>query len=98
MGVITAGAGRGGRRPRGASNALQDLDYPGYPSVSPKVPPETSIDDLVPLAAATECIQSQLWTKTAGFWVSYPRTVLLTSLAGNHQTADPQSARESVVR
>ena len=92
MGMITAAqaaeaAGRGVER-------LQDLDYPGSPAC-PRVPPETSIDDLVPLAAATEHPISVV-DEDGRLLGVIPRTALLTSLAGNHQTADPN--RESVVR
>ena len=52
IGVVTAGQAAEAAS-RGASR-LQDLDYPEYPAC-PKVAPEMSIDDLVPLAAATEC-------------------------------------------
>ena len=92
MGVITAAqaaeaAGRGVRR-------LQDLDYPESPA-SPRVAPETSIDDLVPLAAATEHPISVV-DEDGKLLGVIPRTALLTSLASNHQSAE--SSRESVVR
>ena len=73
---------------------LQDLDYPESPA-SPRVPPETSIDDLIPLAAATEHPISVV-DEDGRLLGVIPRTALLTSLASNHQTADAN--RESVVR
>ena len=92
MGMITAAqaaeaAGRG-------VESLQDLDYPESPA-SPRVPPETSIDDLVPLAAATEHPISVV-DEDGRLLGVIPRTALLTSLASNHQTAE--ASRESAVR
>ena len=92
MGVLTAAqaaeaAGRGVER-------LQDLDYPGS-TVCPRVPPETSIDDLIPLAAATEHPISVV-DEDGRLLGVIPRTALLTSLATNHQAADTN--RESMVR
>ena len=92
MGMITAAqaaeaAGRG-------VESLQDLDYPESPA-SPRVAPETSIDDLVPLAAATEHPISVV-DEDGRLLGVIPRTALLTSLASNHQTAE--ASRESAVR
>ena len=92
IGLITAvqaaeAAGRGVAH-------LQDLDYTESPAC-PRVPPETSIDDLVPLAAATEHPIAVV-DEDGRLMGVIPRTALLTSLASNHQPAD--SNRESVVR
>lgn len=73
---------------------LQDLDFSESPAC-PRVPPETSIDDLVPLAAATEHPIAVV-DEDGGLMGVIPRTALLTSLARNHQSAD--ASRESVVR
>ena len=92
MGVITAGQAVEAAS-RGVSR-LQDLDYPETPA-SPRVPPETSIDDLVPLAAATEHPISVV-DEDGKLLGVIPRTALLASLARNHQAAE--ASRESVVR
>ena len=92
IGVVTAGQAAEAAS-RGASR-LQDLDYPEYPAC-PKVPPETSIDDLVPLAAATECPISVV-DEDGKLLGVIPRTALLTSLARNHQGA--RAGQESMIR
>ena len=92
MGVITAGQATEAAR-RGVSR-LQDLDYPES-AASPRVPPDTSIDDLVPLAAATEHPISVV-DEDGRLLGVIPRTALLASLARNHQAAEAN--RESVVR
>ncbi|MDE2861644.1 MAG: glycine betaine/L-proline ABC transporter ATP-binding protein [Chloroflexota bacterium] len=92
MGVITAGQAAEAAS-RGVSR-LQDLDYPES-AASPRVPPETSIDDLVPLAAATEHPISVV-DEDGRLLGVIPRTALLASLARNHQAAE--ASRESVVR
>ena len=92
VGVVTAeraaeAASRGVQR-------LQDLDFRGSTS-SPRVPPETSIDDLIPLAAATE-LPIAVVDEDGRLLGEVPRTNLLASLAENNQSASAN--RESVVR
>ena len=89
IGVVTAGQAAEAAS-RGASR-LQDLDYPACP----KVPPVTSVDDLVPLAAVTECPISVV-DEDGKLLGVIPRTALLTSLARNHQAA--RAGQESMVR
>ncbi len=92
IGVVTAeraaeAAGRGVQR-------LQDLDFRSA-TASPRVSPDTSIDDLIPLAAATE-LPVTVVDEDGRLLGEIPRTNLLTSLAGNRQPANGN--RESVVR
>ena len=92
IGVITAGQAAEAAS-RGVSR-LRDLDYPES-AASPRVLPDTSIDDLVPLAAETEHPISVV-DEDGKLLGVIPRTALLASLARNHQAAD--AGRESVVR
>jgi glycine betaine/proline transport system ATP-binding protein len=69
--------------------SLQDLDLPES-SLCPRVSPSTSIDDLIPLAAETECPISVV--NDEGQLVGViPRTALLSSLAENQRTKEEAS-------
>ena len=84
MGVVTVDQAAAAVQRRVAS--LQDLDLPESP-LCPRVSPDTSIDDLIPLAAETECPISVV--NDDGRLVGViPRTVLLSSLAQNQKTQD----------
>ena len=91
IGVISAGQAAEASA-RGVAR-LQDLDYSESPSC-PRVPPGTFIDDLIPLAAATEHPISVV-DEDGRLLGVIPRTALLTSLARNHQAAP---TNESMVR
>jgi glycine betaine/proline transport system ATP-binding protein len=81
IGVVTAEQAASAVQ-RGVTS-LQDLDYPES-SLCPKVSTDTAIDNLITLAAETECPISVIddGGKLLGV---IPRTVLLACLAENHK-------------
>ena len=80
MGVVTMDQAASAAQ-RGVTS-LQDLDYPNF-SLCPRVSTNTPIDDLIPLAAETECPISVVDDEGRLLGV-IPRTALLSSLA-KHQ-------------
>ena len=88
MGVISADEAARAMERRVTS--LQDLDLPESP-LCPRVSPGTSIDELIPLAAETECPISVV--NDEGRLVGVvPRTTLLASLAENQRPTVPAEA------
>ena len=84
MGVVTVDQAAAAVLRRVTS--LQELDLPESP-LCPRVSPETSIDELIPLAAETECPISVV--NDEGRLVGViPRTTLLSSLAQNQRTPE----------
>ena len=79
MGVVTVDQAASAAQ-RGVAS-LQDLDYPDS-SICPRVSTSTPIDDLIPLAAETECPISVVDNEGRLLGV-IPRTTLLWSLAEN---------------
>ena len=78
---------------RAASNGaslLQDLDMPESPLYS-RVAPDTSIDELIPLAAQTECPIAVVNDEGRLMGV-IPRTALLASLAENQSSQGKEEA------
>ena len=65
---------------------LQDLDMPESPLYS-RVAPDTSIDELIPLAAQTECPIAVV-NDDGRLMGVIPRTALLASLAENQSSQD----------
>lgn len=82
IGVITVDHAASAAQ-RGVTS-LQDLDYPDS-SLCPRVSTNTPIDDLIPLAAETECPISVVDDEGRLLGV-IPRTALLSSLAENQAT------------
>lgn len=91
IGVITADQVASAAQ-RGVTS-LQDLDYPDS-SLCPRVSPNTSIDELIPLAAATECPISVV-DDEGKLLGEIHRTALLSSLAENQQTSSEASPNSS---
>ena len=84
MGVVTVNEAAAALQRRVMS--LQDLDLPESP-LCPRVSPDTSIDNLIPLAAETECPISVV--NDEGRLVGViPRSALLSSLAENQGTKE----------
>ena len=84
MGVVTVDQAAAAVQRRVTS--LQDLELPESP-LCPRVSPNTSIDDLIQLAAETECPISVV--NDEGQLVGViPRTALLSSLAENQRTKE----------
>jgi glycine betaine/proline transport system ATP-binding protein len=84
MGVVTVDQAAAAVQRRVTS--LQDLDLPESP-LCPRVSPNISIDDLIPLAAETECPISVV--NDEGRLVGViPRSALLSSLAENQRAPE----------
>ena len=69
---------------------LHDLDMPESP-MCPRVAPDTSIDELIPLAAQTECPISVV-NEDGRLMGVIPRTALLASLAENQSSQGKEEA------
>ena len=75
---------------QGGAALLQDLEMPESP-MCPKVAPDTSIDELIPLAAQTECPIAVV-NDDGRLMGVIPRTALLASLAENQSSQGKEEA------
>ena len=74
----------------GGAELIQDVDMPESPLYS-KVAPDTSIDELIPLAAQTECPIAVV-NDDGRLMGVIPRTALLASLAENQSSQGREEA------